>query len=201
MSIYLIRHGETPLNAGRVIQFPDTPLSERGEAQAGKLAERLSTAPVGAVLTSDYARAHSTATAVHRTTGAPMHVLESLRERNFGDLRGKAFAELDVNPYADGYTPPNGESPEVFHARARRAWDEVLVHAAQVEGDLAVVTHGLVLRSIAQFVLPLAGHVDYSSAVFMNTCLTRVEGPPWQVELLACDLHLEGDLRATGGKA
>ena len=31
MAIFLIRHGETPLNASRVLQWPDTPLSERGQ--------------------------------------------------------------------------------------------------------------------------------------------------------------------------
>ena len=33
MSILLARHGETPSNAARVLQLPDTPLSERGLAQ------------------------------------------------------------------------------------------------------------------------------------------------------------------------
>jgi len=30
MSLILIRHGETALNASRTLQFPDTPLGERG---------------------------------------------------------------------------------------------------------------------------------------------------------------------------
>jgi 2,3-bisphosphoglycerate-dependent phosphoglycerate mutase len=200
MSIYLIRHGETPLNATRVIQFPDTPLSERGQAQATAIGERLSTAPLGAILTSDYQRAYATAEAIHRLNGASLSVVESLRERHFGDLRGKAFADLGVDPFEPGYAPPGGESWDVFHERAARAWGEILIHAAQAEGDLAVVTHGLVLRSLAQHVLTLADHVDYDSAGFANTCLTQIEGPPWQVELLACDLHLTDQLRATGGK-
>ena len=102
MAIYLIRHGETPLNAKRVIQFPDTPLSDRGQAQARALGERLSTAPVGAVVTSDYQRAYMTADAVRKTTDAPMEIETTLRERNFGDLRGQAFADLDEDPFAPG---------------------------------------------------------------------------------------------------
>ena len=34
MKVYLVRHGETPLNASRILQHPGTPLSERGAAQA-----------------------------------------------------------------------------------------------------------------------------------------------------------------------
>ena len=45
--IYLIRHGETALNANRTLQPAATPLSERGLAQAQRLAERLR--PVGTI--------------------------------------------------------------------------------------------------------------------------------------------------------
>ena len=39
MLLYLIRHGETPLNVARVLQPADTPLSERGQRQAQALAK------------------------------------------------------------------------------------------------------------------------------------------------------------------
>jgi broad specificity phosphatase PhoE len=44
LSIILIRHGETASNAARVLQFPDTPLSERGLAQARAVAKRFANA-------------------------------------------------------------------------------------------------------------------------------------------------------------
>ncbi len=59
MSIYLIRHGETAGNATGVVQMPETPLSERGLAQASLLGERLSDAGIGQILASDYARAET----------------------------------------------------------------------------------------------------------------------------------------------
>ena len=40
MNVYLVRHGETDLNARRVLQPPATPLSERGLEQARRLAAR-----------------------------------------------------------------------------------------------------------------------------------------------------------------
>ena len=45
MAIVLVRHGETESNAQRVLQHPETPLSERGLAQARRVAERLARAP------------------------------------------------------------------------------------------------------------------------------------------------------------
>ena len=201
MAILLIRHGETPLNAKRVIQWPDTPLSERGQQQAAALGERLAAAPLALVLASDYQRAYATAKAVSSANGAPLEVETSLRERDFGDLRGQAIEELAQDPFAPGYSPPGGESWDAFHERARRAWTEVVIRAEQVDGDVAVVTHGLVLRSLCQYVLELAEHISLAGAGFANTSLTQVDGPPWKVLLLACDMHLGDTLRAQGGRA
>ena len=39
MSIYLIRHGQTNGNRDRILQTPDTPLSELGRQQAQQLAQ------------------------------------------------------------------------------------------------------------------------------------------------------------------
>ena len=54
MAIYLIRHGETPLNAARIVQYPDTPLSERGRDQARRVGERLTGLGIGAVLIAPF---------------------------------------------------------------------------------------------------------------------------------------------------
>ena len=58
MAIVLVRHGETALNAARVLQPADTALSERGIAQAHSLARRLvARGRIAAVLGSDLPRA------------------------------------------------------------------------------------------------------------------------------------------------
>ena len=114
-----------------------------------------------------------------------------LQERNFGDLRGTPYAELDFDPFAPGYAPPNGETWPVFHTRVDRAWARVLTLAGATRGHLAVVTHGLVCRSLAErhLVLPDGAEVPLR---WENTSLTIVEGPPpWRVSLLNCVAHLE----------
>ena len=201
MAILFIRHGETDLNAARVIQMPATPLSARGVKQAERLGERLSTAPIGRILASDYERAHTTAQAVERACGAPLATVPSLRERHYGDLRGKPYHELGIDPHAHDYEPPNGESWSVFHARVASAWSEVIACAARTEGDLAVVTHGLVLRSLIDRIVPSPADVDPAAVVFRNTSITFVEGPPWSAVLVGCVAHLDGDLLADGAAA
>jgi probable phosphoglycerate mutase len=193
MRIYLIRHGETIYNAARILQFPDTPLSERGQAQARALGERLRGSGVKAILTSDYDRAHRTAHAVHDTTGAPMHMLESLRERNLGDLRGSAFAELQVDPFDADYHPPGGESWDQFHRRVERAWGEIQTFAGGARGDFAVVSHALVCRALVDRCVPVADSLQPESVRFGNTSVTEIHGPPWEVTLLGCTAHLPED--------
>ncbi|MBI2207651.1 MAG: histidine phosphatase family protein [Candidatus Rokubacteria bacterium] len=196
MSIFLIRHAETAGNAARILQRPDIPLTDRGHVQAERLAERLARVGIRVILTSDLARAAMTAEHLSRSTGLRVRYESLLHERNFGDLRGTPYAELTVDPFAEGYAPPNGETWDAFHARVDRAWARVQDVAASTDGHLAVVTHGLVCRSLASRHLTLPdGHVVPER--WENASLTIIDGQaPWRVELLHCCAHLDG-LRST----
>ncbi len=189
MSLLLIRHGETPSNAARVVQLPDSPLSARGEAQADRLAGRLATHGVGRILSSDLRRAAQTAERLQGATGVPLDWEPLLQERNFGEIRGTAYSELpDI--FAPDYEPPGGETWAVFHRRVDAAWVRVCELAERVEGRLAVVTHGLVCRSL------LTRHLthesgDASELLFDNTSVTEVAATaPWRVTRLNCTEHL-----------
>lgn len=190
MSILLVRHGETEGNRLRVLQQPETPLSDRGKAQARRLGERLAALGVAAILASDYARARMTAEAVRSATGAPLELDAGLRERNFGALRGRAYADLDVDPFAAGYAPPGGESWEELHARVDSVWERVGRAVREPESNLVVVTHGLVCHSLVTRHLQLAPGFDYTGG-FANTALTVIDPlPPWRVQVLGCTAHL-----------
>jgi probable phosphoglycerate mutase len=191
MSIFLIRHGETLGNASRTVQLPDNPLSPRGAAQAERLARRLAREGIALILSSDYARAVTTADHLRHATGAPVRYSPLLQERDFGDIRGTPYADLGFDMFEPDYAPPNGETWEAFHARVDRAWALVQDTAARTEGHLAVVTHGLVCRSLAarHLVLP-AG--EAAPDAWGNTALTIIDHPaPWQVRLLNCIAHLD----------
>jgi broad specificity phosphatase PhoE len=191
MSIFLIRHGETLGNASRTVQRPDNPLSPRGHAQAELLARRLEGEGIAAILSSDFARAAATAERLRRVTGAPVSHDPLLQERNFGDLRGTPYADLGFDMFAPDYAPPNGETWEAFHARVDRAWALVQDAAAAAGGPLAVVTHGLVCRSLAGRHLILPDGQEAPER-WENTAVTVVDYPaPWRVQVLNCIAHLE----------
>ena len=192
MAIFLIRHGETAGNANRVLQQPETPLSERGIAQAKRLAARLAGDGIARIVSSDYARAYMTAEQIAAATGLPIEIEETLRERNFGDLRGRPYTEVgDV--FREGFEPPGGESWETFYERAERSWQAVRASADATRGHLAVVTHGLICHA---YVARHATLPDGEEAVFgfANTSLTVIEDTaPFRIELLNCSAHLDED--------
>jgi probable phosphoglycerate mutase len=197
MAVLLIRHGETDLNAARVVQFPDTPLGKDGKLQAEQLGQSLQQRSIELVLSSDYVRARMTAERIAAHAGTKLIESHHLRERNFGDIRGTSYDELgELDIFAADYAPPGGETWETFNARVDLAWTEVTAHAQTVSGDLAVVTHGLVLRSLIERVLDVSGHPPESDLVVANTSVTIVDDtPPWRVIEFASVSHLEQDRR------
>jgi broad specificity phosphatase PhoE len=197
MSILLIRHGQTASNAARVVQTPEAPLSERGILQAERLAVRLAQLGVEAILSSDYARAVMTAEIVSRTTGAPIDLWPALRERSFGDLRGRAYAECPADIFAPDFAPPGGETWDEFHARVARAWPDIQQRATDVRGHLVVISHGLVCASIVERLVGLGDRG--ARPAWSNASLTILSAqPPHSIELLNCTQHL-ADLGAPAG--
>jgi broad specificity phosphatase PhoE len=198
LAIYIVRHGETAGNADGVVQFPETPLNERGLAQARAVAARLAEAGVTRILASDYARAHTTALTVAERLRLPVEIHEGLRERNFGDLRGRPRSEVGTLMANEEFAPPNGESWPVFHDRVERCWREVGAIGTALEGNLAIFTHGLVCYSLVARQLSLPADLEPVRG-FGNTSVTIAESsPPWAVRLLNCCAHLDRGLEARG---
>lgn len=193
MAIFLIRHGETDCNAARIVQTPDVPLSARGIIQAEQLGRRLAAVGVDTILSSDLHRALMTAERLQASTGAPIAFDAGLQERNFGDIRGQAYATLGIDILAPEYEPPGGERWEQFHARIDAAWARIRAAAAATHGNLAVVTHGLVCYSLALRHLRLEP-AQRAPAHWGNASVTIVDAqPPWVVQTLNCTAHLSGD--------
>ncbi len=201
MAIFLIRHGETDSNRARVVQVPQTPLSARGRAQARRLGARMAGERLARILASDLARADETARAVSAATRLPIESDPLLQERNFGDIRGTAYADLAESPFGPGYAPPGGETWSAFHERVDAAWSRIRAVSAELDGEehLAVVTHGLVLHSLSVRHLMLPPGVasapdDGPPLSFGNTSVSIVEAAaPWRVSLHGCTAHLEGE--------
>ena len=195
--ILLIRHGETPFNAARVVQPPDTPLSERGLAQAACIARRIASLGATHVLASDLERARMTGEIIARAAGVSLELSPLLQERNFGDLRGKPYSELRPDAFSPEHTPSNGESGADVAARAVLAFQMIVQKLESVHGNLVVVSHGLFVASL------LRGHTVLAEGMsmpdhFANASLTLIErSAPYRVQALndvahLADLHVEG---------
>lgn len=196
--ILLVRHGETPFNATRVVQPPDTPLSERGLAQAACIARRISSLGAAQVLASDLERARKTGEIIACAAGIPLELSPLLQERNFGDLRGKPYSELSPNAFWDDYTPSNGESGADVEARAVLAFQMIVQKLEAVHGNLVVVSHGLFVAALLRGRTVLAEGLSMPDH-FANASLTLVERvAPYRVQALNDVAHL-ADLYVEGG--
>ncbi|MDD9947496.1 MAG: histidine phosphatase family protein [Myxococcales bacterium] len=204
MTIVVIRHGETALNRARVVQPADTPLSDVGQQQAQRLAGRASGWPVAAVLCSDLPRARMTAAPMVAALDCELELTPLLQERNFGDLRGTPYAELEVDIWARDYHPPGGETWEVFEERVARAWDWVVGRADEFgragrTGHVVVVTHGLVCRTFAARHWELPGGAEVPR-YWHNTSVSSIARlAPHRAAELNCAAHLDPSQRPDGG--
>jgi probable phosphoglycerate mutase len=200
MEIWLVRHGETALNAARVLQPADTPLSAHGLRQAQALAERLASEAFAGILSSDLPRAHQTAQAIAARTGHALRTTPLLHERSFGDWRGQPYDSLSADPLAMDAAPPGGESAEQFAQRCSQAFAQALQMQAELGGPLVVVTHGLVIRQMLAPLPPSAPSGALELPRMGNTSLTILgAAPPHAVRLLNCVRHLDAGLREDAG--
>jgi probable phosphoglycerate mutase len=203
MTIFLVRHGETDGNAARVLQRPDVPLNDRGLRQADQLARRLSALGFARILCSDLLRARMTAAPLAARSGIAIEESPLLQERDFGDLRGMAYAALTEDPFGPDVVPPNGEDWPTFHARVADAFAFIVSRRRSVNGTLVVVTHGLVCRALVERHALLPEGVTVPER-FDNTSITVIhDDAPHGVSLLNCTRHLMTSLEAdrNGGAA
>lgn len=156
MTILLVRHGETEWNLQRRFQGRlDSPLTERGVAQASAIGRFLAALPVAAsasLVASPQGRARRTAEIISEALGsiAPLRVDERLREHSLGSWDGLTYNELEARfPHIfegedrhDWYfRAPNGESYAALAARIGEWLGE-----QDETAPVIVVAHGLVSR-------------------------------------------------------
>ena len=114
--VLLIRHGQSEGNAaGRFGGHTQTPLSQRGLAQAEATARALSSENIDAIYSSDLRRALQTAEPLARLLNLPVESRTAFRERSVGVMEGLTFEEAASN------------HPEQYAALLRRDFDHVLL--------------------------------------------------------------------------
>lgn len=153
MTIFLVRHGETEWNRSRRYQgWGDSPLTERGVAQAAALGRRLAAIPEAAgaaIVASPLGRARRTAEIIAAALGrtAPLEFDERLKEISLGEwdgfdrrevktLMGDRFVEFGFY-----FETPHGETYDGFSGRIASWLAEI-----DEKEPLIVVCHGVVTR-------------------------------------------------------
>jgi alpha-ribazole phosphatase/probable phosphoglycerate mutase len=189
--IYLVRHGETEWNALMKYQGQtDIPLSDRGRRQAELIGKRLAGEKIQGIYASDLVRAYETATIISTHHDLRVDTVRDLRELDFGAWEGLTQKELKAtfaneirqwweNPLSNRI--PGGESLNEMVERSVRVIKNLVVKHAG--GNVVVVTHGGVIRSIVISVLEMDLN-KYWRFRLDNACLNIIDFPVWEKGIL-----------------
>ncbi len=185
--VVLIRHGETQWShAGRHTSYTDLDLTEQGQQEAQLLRPILKDWDFSKVLSSPLQRARETC----RLTGFPDFELDAdLSEWNYGRYEGLTTDEIQKDvPHWDIFAHgcPEGESPEEVCMRV----DRVIRKVRNIEGDVAVFSHGHLARVFAArwINLPVIdGHIFVLDTATLNILGSYHESPAivtWNAKLI-----------------
>jgi probable phosphoglycerate mutase len=145
--VYLVRHGETAWSvSGQHTGLTDLPLTERGEQNARRLAQRLRGLKFDRVFASPLQRARKTCELAG--FGDVVEVMPELVEWNYGEYEGRRTSEIrverpDWHLFRDGC--PGGESPSQVGERA----DRVVNKVRAVTGNVLLFSSAHFLRVLA----------------------------------------------------
>ena len=210
MKLLLVRHGESRGNLkGQWQGWLDEPLTDRGQDQAHRLAERLfqwsveNSELVSAVCSSTLTRAYQTGSILAQRWRVPLVLDWRLRERDIGVLQGLTWSDIELR-YPDvaqrirqRWTVPalpDGETTGQLTERVCRAVDEIVarVNGSGTDNAVVVVSHG---GSLNAYLNRVVGRSHDMPFIFRlgNTSLSIVElhnGQP-RISLVNDTCHLD----------
>ena len=176
MQIYIIRHGETALNAKGLLQgITDEPLNRNGISLAAETGRNLRGITFDACISSPLTRARQTAEILLRESGnegVPIEFDDRIMELNCGEMElsepdTELHHEFFTNPLAFGGFP-GGESIRQVCARTQSFLKELLLRD---DGKTYLLsTHGCALRAMLNYLYEDPSdfwhmHVPYNCAV------------------------------------
>ncbi|MFH1087430.1 MAG: histidine phosphatase family protein [Chloroflexota bacterium] len=199
-TVFLVRHGQTPSNVtGFHMGWSQEDLSEAGYEQARRLSARMAALPLAAVYASPLRRTLTTAAIIAGPHRLEPEVLDDLVEIRLGDWEGlypdeisrrwpELWRQSRTNP--SDVAMPNGESFAQVTERAIRAFNTVT--QANVDRQVVLVTHLIVVRVLAAYALGVANSI-YRKLEIANASLSivRITDSQPKLVLLNDTSHLE----------
>jgi probable phosphoglycerate mutase len=139
--------------------LPGVHLNQKGREQAARLAARLGSSPIGAVLSSPLERARETAAPLAAARRLEVEVSEAVGEIRCGDWTGREIVDLDrddplwrrFNVFRGGTRAPAGEL--MLETQTRMVNALLGLHERYAGGTVAVVSHGDPLRAMVGYFL------------------------------------------------
>ena len=142
--VYLVRHGQTALNAAGVLRGRlDPPLDEIGQQQAANLGAALGCRGISRIVASPLRRTIETAAAIGAACGATVTADSRLIDRDYGPWAGRPAEDVE-SAWGSVEAAPGVEPAGDVRARAMAALADVACEAAG--GTAAVVSHDVVIR-------------------------------------------------------
>jgi broad specificity phosphatase PhoE len=193
VKIYFVRHGETQYNIEKRMQgFCDSPLTDRGIAQAKAVGKGLADIEFTAVYTSESQRVLDTAKHAighlnltinpdSRLKEMNFGVLESLLEseikERYGDILERLFTLKDLHMSA-----PEGESYSQLFTRTTSMINDIVQKHKDEGGNILVFSHGV---TIGNYLMQLTKMSEYPHHDNCSVSVVRYYNDDFQVEKIA----------------
>ena len=178
--VYLVRHGETALNAdGRLRGLADPELNENGSAQARAVAAALANVDTDVVVSSPLRRAVHTAATIAEHVGIGHQIDARFNDRDYGRWTGAVKSEV-IAEWGSVDAAPGVEPMETVLSRTRPALDEWGARAQSLHKAVVVVTHDAVIRPLLADIAP---HLPVPSVPTGSYQVLQCDNGIWGVEL------------------
>ena len=147
ITFYYVRHGQTLFNIlGRLQGWCDSPLTEKGIADAQRASAALAGIPFTRACSSSSPRASRTAEIILVHHDVPLKTHDDLREFDYGMLDGEKTASIPLEDLlkrrkAGSWADVGGEDSEMICTRIRRLF-ESLAEQFDDKDQVLVVSHG-----------------------------------------------------------
>jgi broad specificity phosphatase PhoE len=191
---YLVRHGETMLNAEHIRQGSEGGLSPNGRRQAEKVGQYLKNFPIDRIISSTYPRAKETASIISRQVPVPIIYSPLFAERkNPSEIVGKHRDDpevvrivdaMDLAYHDDTYRFSDEENFSDLKKRGRKCLNLL---ARQGTRTTVVVTHHVFLKMLVAYLLyrERLHAADFVKLSFFNVSdnagITICEFHPWKL--------------------
>jgi probable phosphoglycerate mutase len=197
LKLYITRHGETEWNTQvRMQGWKNSDLTEKGKSNAIALGKSLRDVEFKRVYCSPLDRTRKTAELI--LDGRDVEVIydEKLREIHLGEFEGKTQEEIrEIYP---GFQRHFWENPHEYKASSGEDFYQVRERVVKVlkkiitdnpDGNVLIVTHGVVLKTIHSYFKNLPMERLWDPPFIYDTSLTVVE-----VENGISKIVVEGDI-------